>query len=303
MAFARLRRMRLNEPASEAISSRPRSTNSGASMLPRLTSLAIADIRRIGFTMTKCSSRFSSTIVTANTANNAARYTMNASLARSRATRIGTETICAPITSPSFQPKPLAVPYRSIIEAGAADGVEWQVRQFLSVIRIGREIDSSGPVGRVTRAGQAGARGVVRECADDAAFPVGGAIGRIGRVQRRFLVGVVGELHGQGVQIGLRRPGRHGVRQEADLDLVRQQRLDLLVGVVADRGRHRHHDGGLLEDLAAGVLVNDAPGQRRGEREADQKRQQHHQIELGLQTHPRTPLVSVRQRPLTSFSA
>jgi len=52
IALARLRRIRLNAWASSATSSRPFGSISGASMLPRLTSVAVAEIRRIGRMMT-----------------------------------------------------------------------------------------------------------------------------------------------------------------------------------------------------------------------------------------------------------
>ncbi len=45
-------------------------------------------------------------------------------------TAIGTKTICAPITSLSFQPKPLVEPYLSTMTLGAAEGTEWRSRQL-----------------------------------------------------------------------------------------------------------------------------------------------------------------------------
>jgi hypothetical protein len=51
---------------------------------------------------------------------------------------MGTDTTCAPITSFSCQPKPLAGPYLSISVRGAASTVLWQARQAALVMRSGR---------------------------------------------------------------------------------------------------------------------------------------------------------------------
>ena len=68
-------------------------------------------------------------------------------LARAIGTDIGTDTICAPMTSLSFQPKPLAGPYRSIMVLGAASTVLWQTRHAPLVIWIGRARYSERPLG------------------------------------------------------------------------------------------------------------------------------------------------------------
>ena len=47
----------------------------------------------------------------------------------------------------SFQPKPLSMPYNASIEAGAAAGVLWQVRQGSLVILIGLAMYKEGPAG------------------------------------------------------------------------------------------------------------------------------------------------------------
>src|SRR5947209_19297832 len=87
--------------------------------------------------------------MTRNTTTSPARNNIKVRFARSSGTRSGTETTCAAITSPSFQPKPLSGPYNSTIETGAADGTEWQVRHCLSPARIGRDTDKIGPAGEV----------------------------------------------------------------------------------------------------------------------------------------------------------
>ncbi len=64
----------------------------------------------IGFRMTKCISTFSTTSITTNTALSDPTKASSERLARLSATLIGTDTICAPITSFSCQPKPLLLP-------------------------------------------------------------------------------------------------------------------------------------------------------------------------------------------------
>jgi pheromone shutdown protein TraB len=54
--------------------------------------------------------RLSTMPLTTNTALVEVMNTLNAACARSSGTRVGTEMICAPITSLSVQPKPLAGP-------------------------------------------------------------------------------------------------------------------------------------------------------------------------------------------------
>src|SRR5579862_3869809 len=56
-------------------------------------------------------------------------------LAMASGTVMGTETICAPMISPAFQPKPLALPYRRIMAGGAALGDEWHCRQGSLAVR------------------------------------------------------------------------------------------------------------------------------------------------------------------------
>ena len=86
---------------------------------------------------------------------------------------MGTETICAPMTSFSFQPKPLALPYRSIIVAGAAAGVEWHDRHSGSVMRIGRDTDSIGPAGVSRTLVNSFSVALRWNSRDDVGFPVG----------------------------------------------------------------------------------------------------------------------------------
>jgi len=72
------------------------------------------------------------------TAVNSSMNTLQASWARASGTVIGTDTSCAPTTSLSCQPKPLAAPYLSTSGRGAASIVLWQRRQAPSAMRIGR---------------------------------------------------------------------------------------------------------------------------------------------------------------------
>ena len=112
--------MRLNEPASDALVFAGLMPSGAVSVAPAHLIRHRGELRQ-GRITAKCSSRFRSTKVNANTAT---RMTRNATYASRHLERhrIGTETICAPTTSLSFQPKPLPAPY-SDQEAGASAGV------------------------------------------------------------------------------------------------------------------------------------------------------------------------------------
>ncbi len=127
-------------------------------MLPELTSSAAAARRRTGRSTVWCSSTLSTTSTTANTTARPPTSVTKVASARARATRMGSDTMAAPTTSPAFQPKPLPVPYRSIMEAGAAAGVEWHGRQPGSA-RMGWDSESTVPAGvsrSLTSSGRAG---------------------------------------------------------------------------------------------------------------------------------------------------
>ena len=70
---------------------------------------------------------------------NQIRMALSALSANSSGFFAGTLTICAPITSLNFQPKPLTAPYSFTISVGAFSGVLWQIRQLLSSTRIGAQ--------------------------------------------------------------------------------------------------------------------------------------------------------------------
>jgi len=103
--------MRLNDCVSTPISSLLFTTKSGASMFsPWLTWSASLDSCVTGRITMYHSIRLSATKMNANTAVSDTMKVLNAALARAIGTSVGTDTICAPITSFSFQPKPLAGP-------------------------------------------------------------------------------------------------------------------------------------------------------------------------------------------------
>ena len=79
-------------------------------MLPRLTWSAIAASRVTRRITIVYSITLSSTNIATNTTASDSMNVRNVSFARAIGTDIGTETICAPMTSFIFQPKPFALP-------------------------------------------------------------------------------------------------------------------------------------------------------------------------------------------------
>src|ERR1700733_11606024 len=109
-AATRLRRMRLKDCASEPISSRFDSSNSGTVRLPRLISSARREMRLAGTMIKECSITLSNTSITAKRIVSALMMRIRLVRAWAAATRSGTDTTCAPTMSPSFQPKPFCRP-------------------------------------------------------------------------------------------------------------------------------------------------------------------------------------------------
>ena len=91
-----------------------------------------------GRTTTSQIMMFSTTPTSTNTPSSEPMKTRKASSARCSGSAIGTDITCAPITSLSCQPKPLAGPYLATMLAGAASTLLWQRRQAASVMRSGR---------------------------------------------------------------------------------------------------------------------------------------------------------------------
>ena len=102
--------MRPKDAARVAISSLPLDWNSGASSLPRLTWSASSESWVTGRITIVYSITLRATKMNTNTPVSDSMNTLKVSFAFWIGTVIGTETICAPIISLSFQPKPLAPP-------------------------------------------------------------------------------------------------------------------------------------------------------------------------------------------------
>jgi len=130
--------MRPSASDSTPISSLLWALNSPASKLPRLTSSATLASWVTGLMTMKCRLAFRSTNEITKMSVRASMKLLNVSFARWIGTDIGTDTTCAPMTSFIFQPKPLAVPYRSTIVRGADSAVVWHARHAALVIWIGR---------------------------------------------------------------------------------------------------------------------------------------------------------------------
>ena len=106
----RLRRMRVNDCARTVISSLPVASNSGVSGSPLLTLLAICAMRVTGSMTMRRNITFRAMMIARNTPTRVAMKVINARCACAIGTSIGTDTTCAPTTSLSCQPNPLAVP-------------------------------------------------------------------------------------------------------------------------------------------------------------------------------------------------
>ena len=102
--------MRLNDPASTATSSWLLNRTSGTSRFPVETASAIRESRRIGRRIENQRSTFRSTRIRRNTPTRETSIARCAWDARWSGTDIGTETICAPMISWSFQPYPPEMP-------------------------------------------------------------------------------------------------------------------------------------------------------------------------------------------------
>src|SRR5262249_48354523 len=111
IACARLVFMRLKERASAETSSLPAAGKSPASSLPRLTSSARRDRRTTRRTTMNRSMRFRNAKTRKKIPAIDETNIQKALSARRMGSAMGTLTICAPMTSWSFQPKPLAGPY------------------------------------------------------------------------------------------------------------------------------------------------------------------------------------------------
>ena len=110
MAFCRLRRMRLNDAASEPISSLLSRTSSGVSNWPRLTLLAMSEISSTGFTTIARTKRSTRTMTTRKIPASTNMNHNKTVYARSNGSASGIETAWAPTMSPTFQPKPWSEP-------------------------------------------------------------------------------------------------------------------------------------------------------------------------------------------------
>ena len=110
IAWTMLVRMRPIERASTPISSREVRLNSGNLELAQAH--AVGELRQLGHRPDHQhhSIRLSTMPITANTTPVEVMNSLKAWLARSSGTCVGTEMICAPTTSLSCQPKPLAGP-------------------------------------------------------------------------------------------------------------------------------------------------------------------------------------------------
>jgi len=96
--------------------------------------------------------------------------------------------------------------------------------------------------------------GVARKAFDDVGFPFHGAVAQVGRVQHRFLVGVVVYFWRQPVHHFGGGKGGHAFRQEG-IRLVIELGADVLLRVLAHRQCRFHDDAGVAQHFVARVLL------------------------------------------------
>jgi hypothetical protein len=138
--------MRDSASASAPISSRLFASKSSACTSPRLILSASAEICVTGRMNMRQISRFSMAPMASSTPSSEAMRRRSAASARAWAAASGTCTICAPMTSPTFQPNPAAEPYCAIIVRGARSAVSWQ-RMQAAVAFKGLAMNSMRPLG------------------------------------------------------------------------------------------------------------------------------------------------------------
>ena len=205
-------------------------------------------------------------------------------------TDIGTDTICAPTTSLSFQPNPLLGPYALTSEAGASSGVRWQARHFGSLIWIGWPRNSERPSGVSRSPMISRALRVAAELVDDVGLPVHRPVARVGGVERRLLVLVFRVGLAQGVEDLGRRVRRHRLRKEVLRKLRVEERLDLPDRITAHRHRGLHHDARVLDHLRARASLEERVRESSGRHQRQREDRNQRQVELGQQTHRPPPV-------------
>ena len=128
---------------------------------------------------------------------------------------------------------------------------------------------------------------MIAEVMNDIGFPVGGAVFKVGGVERCFLVGVVGIIGAElGEGCGCRESG-YGFCEEADFvaRVLLQQRREIGRGVVAYRGRALHHELCLSEDFATGVADEEGVRKLGDEKSPCADDDDQDEVELGEQFH------------------
>ena len=112
------------------------------------------------------------------------------------------------------------------------------------------------PGRRCARAHQLLALGVVAEVVDDVDFPFGGAVARVGRIERRFLVRVVGVRLAQLPHDLGGAERRHALRQELVFGDA-QIGPHMADGVGAHRHRRFHHQSGAAQHFVARIALQE----------------------------------------------
>ena len=100
---------------------------------------------------------------------------------------------------------------------------------------------------------------IAAEPLNDVAFPVGGAIAGIHRIEGGFLVHVLGMPRAKPQEILCRRVERHALRREFTLNPLAEQGQDLVGRIVADGQGAIHHQSGLGEYFALRIGFENAP--------------------------------------------
>ena len=124
---------------------------------------------------------------------------------------------------------------------------------------------------------------MIAEGVDDIGLPIDRAVPQVGGVERGFLVLVIGIGFPQIAEALGGSVCRNGLREErAVVHLERfEQGLDLFGGIVARRMHGLHHELRLLDDLVAGVVLQEPIGEERRDNQASAKDQSKDRAELG----------------------
>jgi hypothetical protein len=126
---------------------------------------------------------------------------------------------------------------------------------------------------------------IAAEPLNDVAFPIGGAIAGIHRIEGGLLVHVLGMPRAKPQEILRRRVEGHALRREFALNPLAEQGQDLVGRIVADGQGAIHHQAGLREYFALRIGFENAPARISGRQCGDYEHRAERQVDSSQQTH------------------